>query len=694
MQQVAAVSETKFCPKCNQDVEKSNFSKNINGVDGLQTYCKPCARKVDIKIIAAQSRRDERLSVEFVEGEEWKGLEGYSKYEFSNHGRVRSLFSKEILKGMKIDNGQYRVTLRSDQGTKKPICVHELIGKAFVPNPENKKYVKHIDNDGSNNKIENLEWTNQRKRVDKKPIDDVIDEEPQVVEEDTSKVIYQVDENNKIIKEWTKIADAGREPGLSAKRISDALRSDKKKFHGNYYWFYKKDYDASKTKLFKKEVKEKKVVEVVFTGSETKHCPKCDKDVLLSGFSKHKNRADGLQVNCKLCSNEIKNSKVQKRRYERLEAEIRDDEEWAIIPGYIRYEASTQGRVRNITSKSIMAITIDDSGYYRVSLTNDKLNKNAPKYVHRMVAVAFLPNPEEKKTVDHIDRDPTNNKLNNLRWATSKEQRMNQGPVKNKYKIRTTDLTDWKGEKWKKIEDYEGYEISNFARIKSLQRCNGSDKLTTSITYDYGMTKNKYTQTCLKDSNGKKYYTLTHRLVAEAFIPNPDNRSEVNHKNGIKYDNRLENLEWVSSAENKRHATESGLRKDKKPIYQLDENNKIIKEWPSATDAATELKFNREYISHAACTEHNQFSQGYFWCFIENYDPLVTKLFKSMRVKPVTQLDLEGNIIKIHGGIKEAGEEIARTQALYVPRTCSTQISRCADGKLESFAGYKWEFAR
>lgn len=131
------VSETKFCPKCNQDVLKSNFSKNINSTDNLQTYCKTCAYK--IRSSDAEKRRNERLQSGVIEGEEWKTIEGYSKYEFSNQGRIRNLFSKEILQGMKTECGFYRTTLTNDAGKKKQKGIHEIIATAFIPNPENKK---------------------------------------------------------------------------------------------------------------------------------------------------------------------------------------------------------------------------------------------------------------------------------------------------------------------------------------------------------------------------------------------------------------------------------------------------------------------------------------------------------------------------------------------------------------------------
>lgn len=115
---------------------------------------------------------------------------------------------------------------------------------------------------------------------------------------------------------------------------------------------------------------------------------------------------------------------------------------------------------------------------------------------------------------------------------------------------------------WKNIQEYEGiYMISSFGRVKSLKRqvfCGG--RYATRKERILKAQKNKfgYCKVILQKNKNKKT-KLVHRLVADAFIENPNNKPEVNHKDGVK-DNCLHyNLEWVTDKENSMHAVRTGL---------------------------------------------------------------------------------------------------------------------------------------
>lgn len=106
---------------------------------------------------------------------------------------------------------------------------------------------------------------------------------------------------------------------------------------------------------------------------------------------------------------------------------------------------------------------------------------------------------------------------------------------------------------WKNVEGFDGdYIVSNYGNIISLRQCKKGKLLTPYNSYGYLMVH------LFKYPISKRL--KVHRVVALAFLSNPENKPQVNHINGIKHDNRLENLEWNTSFENQRHAVITGLK--------------------------------------------------------------------------------------------------------------------------------------
>lgn len=149
-------------------------------------------------------------------------------------------------------------------------------------------------------------------------------------------------------------------------------------------------------------------------------------------------------------------------------------------------------------------------------------------------------------------------------------------------------------ELWKDIEGAEGvYQISSKGNIRSLDRWitdkNGkkifrkSQPIKPHQQYKDG---SGYLQAVLR-INGKYVHLLVHRLVAKAFIPNPNNLEQVNHIDEDKYNNDVNNLEWISRLDNVRYGTgiDRMAKKHSTPIVQLDMNGNLVKEWRSIRQA-------------------------------------------------------------------------------------------------------------
>lgn len=153
---------------------------------------------------------------------------------------------------------------------------------------------------------------------------------------------------------------------------------------------------------------------------------------------------------------------------------------------------------------------------------------------------------------------------------------------------------------WRDIPNFEGlYQVSNLGQIKSASRkiFNGKgcyisqDKILLQRKNKKGYNVVDLSKQC------KNYHCLVHRIVASAFIPNYENKPQVNHKDGDKNNNMVTNLEWCNNSENQLHAYKLGLNKrtdksgrKRKSVQLFDLNGNLVNEFYSIAETTKWLK--------------------------------------------------------------------------------------------------------
>jgi len=316
-------------------------------------------------------------------------------------------------------------------------------------------------------------------------------------------------------------------------------------------------------------------------------------------------------------------------------------EEWLPIKDFENYEISSLGRVQNIETGRMLKLTIK-GGYMFVGLSST--NKKKSIAVHRLVALAFIENPENKPQVNHKDKNRANNNVSNLEWSTALENNLHR----SKDAIQTTNqnIKIWRVDKDtnEKLEFYNSIYLAAIWCFEnkysdSIQNARVSISCSTRgiYTQSYGFKWIIDEQLSLENEEWKnviiyrqtfpEYFVSTlgrfknykgiimenykphhsgyifvrvdknkyalHRIMAYTFIENLDTEkyNVVNHIDGNKTNNSAINLEWTDIKGNNKHNHTAGLIKYfNRKIGQYDLDHNLIKEFTSIVEAEKELK--------------------------------------------------------------------------------------------------------
>lgn len=228
---------------------------------------------------------------------------------------------------------------------------------------------------------------------------------------------------------------------------------------------------------------------------------------------------------------------------------------------------------------------------------------------------------------------------------------------------------------WKQIivDNIEtNYEVSNDGQIRNL---------TTKKILKQQI-QNGYCH-CTLSINKKPKRFRVHRLVAQMFIPNLENKEYVNHIDGNRQNNAVSNLEWVTPSENTKHAIETGLTTNgrKKPVVQYSMDGKQLMTFNSITEAANQTETSASKIT-LVCQRKRRSAGDYQWRYATDKQDVEKIEKKWFSGKKVAQCDEDFNILNIYNSYTEAAKAVNGSESA---------ISRICSGTNQRHKGYRWK---
>ncbi len=247
---------------------------------------------------------------------------------------------------------------------------------------------------------------------------------------------------------------------------------------------------------------------------------------------------------------------------------------------------------------------------------------------------------------------------------------------------------------WKDIPGYEGrYQVSNLGNVlaTNYKRSGTAHLLSPTVTYD------GYLRVCLcKGHRCQKRLITIHILVANAFIPNPKNKPQVNHKDGNKSNNCVSNLEWVTGKENIQHAIKNGLRPaiaykppkgenhySSKPVLQYDMQGNFIKKWERQSEAARFYSGLPGPINNCVKGRIKSYKGYIRKTFNGDIPQKIDVIHNHLSPRIIYQYNLDGKLIHTWGSFKEIMK--------FNPHYKAPSLSACCTGDQKTAYGYIWK---